>query len=539
MRTRILVVIVAGLLISGALYSVFSRSKPQGASFRTARVDRGPMVSEVSCTGTVNPVMTVKVGAEVTGKIKELFADFNSEVTEGQLIARIDPEPFEARVSQAEADLNVAIANVEIRKAAVERARAELENARSDLAAAAAQTEKARVAVADAKRELARMRSLHESQAIPDRQFEQTEATHDQAVASLDSARAQQEAHKSAIRTREALVKMEQAQLSHAEAQVKHRKAALNDANIELNHTAIHSPVRGVVVSREVDVGETVVARLQTPLLFTIAQDPRKMQVETRVDEADIGRIHVGHAAAFTVDTFPERRFSGVVDQIRKAPHLVQNVVTYTVIVMTDNQDMALLPGMTASVRVVVKRSSSALKVPNSALRFRPRDTSPEAGKAAAPSSGSGSADEDSPEGRLRKLIEELNMDKDQQAKVWSMYKEARGRIKGLMAQGAKPEGIRSARLAERQRMQKGIEALLTDEQKNAYRSLSAKRGSAENKPARVWVESSHNRPVPVDITIGMTDGTSTEVVSGDLKEGQHVIVGMNRATSSDRGLRF
>ncbi|MDQ7785660.1 MAG: efflux RND transporter periplasmic adaptor subunit [Desulfomonilaceae bacterium] len=537
MRTRILVAIAAGLLISGGLYSVFSRSQPRGTSFRTALVERGPMVSEVSCTGTVNPVMTVKVGAEVTGKIKELFADFNSEVAEGQLIARIDPEPFEARVTQSRADLNVAIANVEIRRAAVERARAELENTRSDLVAAAAQTEKARVAASDAKRELTRMRSLHDSQAIPVRRFEQTEAAHDQAVASLNSARAQEASQVSAVRTREALIKMEVAQIKHAQAQVEHRKAALNDATIELAHTSIHSPVRGVVVSREVDVGETVVARLQAPLLFTIARDPRKMQVETRVDEADIGRIRVGQSAVFTVDTFAGRKFPGVVDQIRKAPHLVQNVVTYTVIVLTDNQDMALLPGMTANVRIVVKQSANAVKVPNAALRFRPRDAGTEAVSGRASTSDPGN--EGSPEDRLKRVVETLDMDKDQQAKVWAMYREARERVMGLMAQGSKPDVINEARLAERRRIEKGIEAMLTEDQKGVYRTLSNRRESMENKPGRVWVTDAGGRPVPVDITVGMTDGAFTEVVAGDLKDGRHVIVGMERPTSSDRGLRF
>ncbi|MFH1113308.1 MAG: efflux RND transporter periplasmic adaptor subunit [Pseudomonadota bacterium] len=539
MRTRLVVVVPAVVLIAGGLYAVFSHNQPRAESFRTARVERGPMVSEVSCTGTVNPVMIVKVGAEVTGKIKELLVDFNSEVTEGQLIARIDPEPFEARVSQAQADLNVAVANIEIRKAAVERARAELENAKSDLAAAAALTEKARVAAADAKRELKRMKSLHESRAIPVRQFEQTEAAYDQAAANLDSTRAQQDSQVSAVRTREVLIKMELAQLEHAKAQVEHRKAALGDATIELAHTEIHSPVRGVVVSREVDVGETVVARLQSPLLFTIARDPRKMQVETRVDEADIGRIRVGQEASFTVDTFPSRKFEGVVDQIRKAPHLVQNVVTYTVIVTTDNRDMTLLPGMTASVRIVVKRNPNSLKVPNAALRFRPRTADTEEAKVAASSSGQGSGDEGSPEVRLRKLIEALDMNKDQQAKVWAMHKEARERIMGAMAQGGKPEDILSARQVERRRMEKGIESLLTDGQKTVFRNLAAARAGTDNKPGRVWVIGSNDRPAPVDIVVGMSDGTSTEVVSGDIKDGLPVIVGIERPASSDGGLRF
>jgi HlyD family secretion protein len=358
-------------------------------------------------------------------------------------------------------------------------------------------------------------------------------------VANLDSIRAQQDAHRSAVRTREVLVKMELAQLEHAKAQVKHRKAALSDATIELAHTEILSPVRGVVVSREVDAGETVVARLQSPLLFTIAQDPRKMQVETRVDEADIGRIRVGQDATFTVDTFPTRKFSGLVDQIRKAPHLVQNVVTYTVIVNTDNRDMALLPGMTSSVRIVVKKNPNALKVPNAALRFRPRGTAAGVAKVPDSSSGSLAGGEGSPEERLRKLIEALNMDKDQQAKVWAMFKEARERIVGVMTKGGKPEDIGSVRLAERRRIQKGIESLLTDDQKKVYKKLSTVRASTDNKPSRVWVLGSADRPVPVDITVGMSDGTSTEVVSGNLKEGQQVIIGIERPTSSNGGLRF
>ena len=281
MRKLVMLSAIGIVVLGSGLYYLHARSRHMPTSFRTAPVERGSIVSEVSSTGTVNPVKTVKVGAEVSGKIKELHADFNSEVTEGQLIARIDPEPFEARVGQGKADLKIALADVEIRKAAVERARADLENARSGLESSKAQTEKARVAAADAKREFIRMKSLHESQSISVRQFEQAEANYDQAVAQLHSAEAQREAQTSAIRSRDAALKMELAQLAHAEAQVEHRKAALHDVTIELEHTSIRSPVNGVVISREMDIGQTVVSRMQAPTLFIIAQDLRKMQVET------------------------------------------------------------------------------------------------------------------------------------------------------------------------------------------------------------------------------------------------------------------
>jgi HlyD family secretion protein len=311
---------------------------------------------------------------------------------------------------QSEAELKVAKANVQIKRAAVERARAELENSRSALVVTAAVSEQAEVAAKDTNRELVRMRSLHRTQSIPDRRLEQVEAARDQAVAHFNATRAQQQAQENAIKSREAHLKMEIAQLAHAEAQVEHRLASLKDARIELEHTFIRSPVDGVVISRDVDVGQTVVARFQAPLLFTIAQDLRSMQVESSVDEADIGRILAGRPASFTVDAFPGRKFSGVVDQIRKAPVTVQNVVTYTVIIVTDNTHLVLLPGMTATVRVVVQELNDVLKVPNAALRFRPPETQIASAPGNARGSARGAGETTGAKERLQRMMESLNM---------------------------------------------------------------------------------------------------------------------------------
>ncbi len=532
MRKLLVLTIIGVAVLGSGLYYLQVRSRHSPMSFRTATVKRGPILSVVSSTGTVNPVMTVKVGAEVTGKIKELHADFNSEVTEGQLIARIDPEPFEARVNQGKADLKIALADVEIRKAAVERARADLENARSGLAASTAQSEKARVAAADAKRDLIRKKALHGSQSISVRQFEQAEAAYDEAVAQLNSVEAQREAQISAIRSRDAALKMELAQLTHAEAQVEHRKAALHDVTIELEHTAIRSPVNGVVISREMDIGQTVVSRMQAPTLFAIAQDLRKMQVETSVDEADIGRICVGQPASFTVDAFPGKKFSGVVDQIRKAPNTIHNVVTYTVVLSTNNADLTLLPGMTATVRVMVKKLENTLKVPNSALRFRPPAAGSGSGKASA-TDGAVSARE-----RLERVIKALNMTEAQQAKIRSLYNESKQQVIAQMAMGASAADKQAAIQAARQRMQKAIEGMLTPSQKEKQRYLLAQRRIAERKPGRVWVKSKDGKPKSVDIITGISDGSYTQVVSGDLKEGWEVIVGMSKAPATKNGLR-
>ncbi len=528
MRKLIIVVTICVVVSGSGLYYLHSRTQPASSSYRTAKVERGAVVSEVSCSGTVNPVTTVKVGAEVSGKIRDLFVDFNSEVTEGQLIAQIDPESFEAAVRQGEADLKVAQANVLIRKAAVERAKAELESARSDFAASVAQTEKARVTVVDAKREFVRMKSLHESQSIPDRQLEQVETTYEQASAQHNLTEAQQEASKCTVNTREALLKMEIAQLSYSEAQVEHRKAALATAQIDLEHSSIRSPVNGVVISREVDVGQTVIARLQAPLLFVIAQDLRKMQIEASVDEADIGRIGVGHKATFTVDAYPGRKFTCKVDQIRKAPLEVQNVVTYKVVATADNPDLALLPGMTANVQIVVRHLQDVLKVPNAALRFQPAGT----GSGPAESSagrGADAAGEDSPKERLQQLIEHLNLTKEQQAKVWEAYAEVRNRVMEQMAQGGGPQKLSIAKEAARQRMKAAIASILTPEQKEKQAKLLAGRERSEIKKGKVWITDRNGKPDAVDTIIGVSDGAFTQVVSGNLKEGQLVIVGIER----------
>ena len=529
---KLLVLASIGIAVLGSgLYFVHVRSGHSPMEFRTVPVERGPIVSVVSSTGTLNPVMTVKVGAEVTGKIKELHADFNSEVTVGRLIARIDPEPFEARVSQGEADLKIALADVEIRKASVERARAELENAKSGLAASTAQCEKARVTAADAKRDLVRKKALHESQSIAVRQFEQAEATYNEAVAQVNAVEAQREAQTSAIRSRNAALKMELAQLAHAEAQVEHRKAALNDVTIELEHTAIRSPVNGVVISREMDLGQTVVSRMQAPTLFTIAQDLKKMQVETSVDEADIGRICVGQPASFTVDAFPDKEFSGTVDQVRKAPQTIHNVVTYTVVISTDNSDLSLLPGMTATVRVLVKEYENTLKLPNAALRFRPLAAGSRTGKASPAGGGSVSARE-----RLERLIKALVMTETQRAKIWSLYEEVTQQVIAQMAMGASSADKRAAIRAARQRMQRAIEAMLTPRQKEKQRYLLIQRRVAEKKPGRVWIKGQEGKPRAVDIIIGISDGSYTQVVSGDLKEGGEVIVGIRKDRAGKTG---
>ena len=384
-----LLAVVALLAVAAIAGYLYVRPLARPSPYQTARVARGPLMASVSATGTLNAVITVQVGSQISGQIKELLADFNSQVVKGQVIARIDPDILQAQVNQARAQVQAAQATVLNQRAAVAKTRADLQGSRAALASAHAQTAKALVAVVDGERNLTRQRGLRERALIAQADVDAAQVAYDSAVAQHQASVAQEQAQASAVESATAQLEVAEAQLENARAQVGQSEAALRQAQVNLDHTIIRAPVDGVVVSRNVDVGQTVAASLQAPTLFQIAQDLTKMQVDTNVDEADVGRVRVGQAVTFTVDSFPGQTFAGDVVQVRKAPQVVQNVVTYDVVVSAPNPELTLLPGMTANVRIVTDRRESALKVPNGALRFRPAGAAADVAPPSLPSAGS------------------------------------------------------------------------------------------------------------------------------------------------------
>ena len=301
-------------LLAAALWHWWSND-PVNGHYKTVTIDRGPITALVTATGAVNPVISVQVGSQVSGKIAKLYADFNSVVREGQILASIDQKPYQAKVSQA--------------KAALKSAQAGLAKARNMLV--------------QKTLELNRMAALRKEQFV--------------AQADLDLAR---------TNARDA-----EAQVDVSDAQVDQAKATLASAELDLGYTTIFSPVNGTVVSRNVEEGQTVVASFQTPTLFVLAQDLTHMQVIANVSESDIGGVTEGKSADFRVDAYPRESFHGIVTQVRNAPVSIQNVVTYDVIISVDNPDLKLKPGMTANITIVTARNEDALRAPNAALRFR------------------------------------------------------------------------------------------------------------------------------------------------------------------------
>src|SRR6266849_462712 len=528
---RVVSVVVVAILVGGAVWGYFyAQSRGNVPKFRLVRVERGPLTAAVSATGNLNAVITVQVGSQVSGQIKELLVDFNSIVKKNQVIARIDPDIFVAKVNQAKADLDSSKATVLNQEAQVERARADVENAKAALVESKAQTAKAQVAVVDAKRDFDRKTELFARKLIARSDLDSSQAGHDSAIAQVESAKAHEQALDSGIQSATAQLRVVQAMLVSARAQVDQKIAALKQTQLDLDHTTILAPVDGVVVSRQVDVGQTVAASLQAPILFTIAQDLTKMQVETSVDEADIGRLKLEDRATFTVDAFPGETFSGTVTQIRKAPQVVQNVVTYTVIVAVGNPSGKLMPGMTANVKLVVAQKPSALKVPNAALRFRPAGV--DAGTPSAPAAAGGAASGGPPSAEQirERLVKGLNLTEDQQKKLEPILQESREQLRALQGAPDAERRPKAQKIREAQRAR--IREILTDEQKARYDEMAASAGEARSGTAgRVWIIGPDGKPAPITVTLGLSDGASTEVLRGDVREGQDVIVGSAGAT--------
>ncbi len=354
---------VAVILLAG--YWTFGNR--QAVQYYTAKVEKGDIAQVVQATGTINAVTTVQVGSQVSGNIAQLFADFNSHVKKGQVIAQIDPAIFRAQMQQAQADLENAQANVA-------SLQAQMETQRANVLAAKASVDKAQAQLNDAQLQLQRTQELFAQGIVAAAQRDSAQANYDAALASLHVAQAQ-------YQQAQAVLKATAAQLDQAKAQVEQRRAAAELARVNLEHTTIIAPIDGTVIARNVDVGQTVAASLQAPVLFVIAQDLTKMLVYAKTDESDVGKIKVGATATFRVDSFPRETFHGTVTQVRMNATMIQNVVTYDTIIEFDNPDQKLFPGMTAYVTIPVAWENNVIKVPNGALRFKP-DTSDEERKA-------------------------------------------------------------------------------------------------------------------------------------------------------------
>ncbi len=365
--------LAVGLAIALAVIVELWRMHSQNAiGYETVPVERGLVQASVTATGTLNAVVKVQVGSQVSGNINALYADFNAKVTKGQLVAEIDPQVFQTQVDQAQAALG------SVHSAAITAA-AQVQKANADVSGTVANEESVESILAKDQANALNARNQWQRQDSLFKEGITSQQDHDSAKAALDAAEAQVaadqsqiEASKQTILSAQAQVRVAQAQLSSAQAQERQAQGVFEQAKINLAHTRISAPVDGTVIARRMDVSQPVAASFQAPTIFEIAQDLTKMQLDTNVDESDIGNDTGGQIATFTVDAYPGTTFHGQVSAVRKAPINVQNVVTYDVVITVANPDLKLFPGMTPNARILTTKLDDALKVPNAVLRVRP-----------------------------------------------------------------------------------------------------------------------------------------------------------------------
>ena len=365
--------IAIGLIVAVAVIGELWRMHSQNAiTYETVPLERGLVQTSVTATGTLNAVVDVQVGSQVSGNIKALYADFNTKVTKGQLVALIDPELFQTQVDQAQAALGSAQSAVITAGAQVQKATSDLSGTVASEKSAEAVIAKDRATALNASNQWARLDGLFKQGIFSQEDDDLAKATMDAADAQVAADQAQIDASKQTIQSAQDQVGVTQAQLVSAKNQERQANAVLDQAKINLAHTRITAPVDGTVIARRMDVGQTAAASFAAPTVFEIAQDLTKMQLDTNVDESDVGNITAGQNATFTVDAYPATTFQGQVTDVRKAPIITQNVVTYDVVIAVSNPDLKLFPGMTANARILTTKLDDTLKVPNAVLRLHP-----------------------------------------------------------------------------------------------------------------------------------------------------------------------
>lgn len=494
------VLVALGLAAVALVALVGWRLWPKGDAtpYRTAAVEQGSITRSVSASGVLEPLVTVDVGSQISGLIREVYVDFNDEVRRGQVLAVIDPQTYESRVAQGRAEIEAGTAALATSEANVREAEARLEVARADYN---------------------RKRTLVEQNIYAPSVLEQAEATYKQAQAAVASAKAQ---------------------VAQQRARIGQSRAALQAQQVDLSRTTITSPIDGVVVDRQVEPGQTVAASLQAPVLFKIAQDLSKVEVKISVDEADIGQVQEGQRVRFTVDAFPDDNFTGVVTQVRKQPVTESNVTAYVVMAEAENPQGRLLPGMTANADIILEERPNVLKAPAAALRWTPAGAQtqqvrvPGAGAMAPgfggpPTGGArqGGGQRNAMGGQM--FAQQLGLDAAQQKKAEPILAEMRDKTRAAMGSGDR-EGARKAR----EEALTKLEALLKPDQKPKLAELRARMAAMGGRrgggtsggytPGVVYVLRD-GKPVAVPVQVGATDGSFTEI-RGDLKPGDQVITG-------------
>jgi HlyD family secretion protein len=554
---RLLMLIGAAALAGGAVWYGVGQSRSSATAeiaWRTATVERGSIIAAVSATGTINPTATAIVGSQVSGQVLEILADYNSNVKAGDILARLNAEQTRAKLDGARADLAQARAQLEIQRSQIDKVRADILKLSATRADAMANVKKADATVADAQKTLERQTALNNRQIASEVVLQQARLQSQTQAAVRDQAMAQIRVVDATEQSLAAELKVSQSQMLSIDAQIAQRDAVVRQIEYDIRNSEIRSPVDGIVIQRNIELGQTVAASLQAPTLFLVAQDMTKIEIYANVDEADVGRVKDGQEVTFTVTAFPAREFSGKVKTVRLGSQTLQNVVIYTAIIEVPNTDLALKPGMTATLRIFTERRENVLRLSNAALRWRPPGEQPNATPAqpaampnpfsAAPPAGGPPGGGQGGQGQGRQMLDriamELKLDDQQKKDLEAISREVRQTVAAGGAADT-PEARRERGRMIATQIADRLQPLMKGEQIALFETWRAERAGARaaganGVPGRIYLIDAESKSVLTTVRLGATDGTNTEIISG-IAEGQKAIIGGGvRAKSSGFG---
>ena len=511
--------LAAVVIAAAAIMLLFFTQKGEAPpKFKTAVVERGKISAVVTSTGTVTPLNTVKVGSQISGNIQDLYVDYNSPVKKDQIVAVIDKAVYEAQLEQAKAELQMARTQLLERRKEIVAAQAGIESAEATLS-----SEKA--TLREAQLQYERQVKLIEKKTVSQSAF-------DEALTRRENARGNVEVAKAKVEAAKAQLQSLSAQEEGVQALIAERQAALKLAEVKLNYCTIRSPIDGVVIERSVDVGQTVAASLQSPVLFTIAEDLTRMQLEIDVSEADVGQVKQGQLTEFTVDAYPEKKFNASVRQVRNAPTSIQNVVTYKVIADVNNRQGLLRPGMTANVSIIVAEEDDVLKIPNAALRFRPPGRATEE-KPAQPRSVKQNP-------LYVNAVKALGLDEKQAGEFEKILESAAVKLRESLSNNTDEDDRRQVFRNFRTQALTQLKGILSEDQLPKLAALvhefRGRQGQlSEGRAAQVYIVDADGRLNMLRIRVGITNDSETEVKGGTLKKDDRVVVGLaSLAAESD-----
>ncbi|MDC3015064.1 efflux RND transporter periplasmic adaptor subunit [bacterium] len=521
---KFILLVLAIIIAGGGYYYFFVSNNTEVAttSYEYIKIEKGNIKKTVSATGKIIPTSTLTLSSEISGKIVEINKDFNEQISKGEVLAIFDQNPFTLSVKESQTSVDISKSKLKQKQASLEKAKSELNNSVANKYGAESRLEDSNLYLNKLEENLEERKALFDKKFISKKEFDDTNFDYESAIIQNATIKSEISSLDAIISSRKAQIEIIKAEIEEVEKIIQQSELTLESEKLDLTKTKIVSPIDGFILDRHISVGDVLGAYQKDSIMFTIAETLSNMNIEIFIDESDIGNIQLDQLVEFSTDAFPDRKLNATISQIRYSPIDDQNVITYEVIASFDNPENLLLPGMTANVDIIVQNKEEVLKVKNSALSVK-LNQKPKQNSGGSRWGGGGAS-------QMQEIMAQINMTVDQQNKMRSVYPKL-GKVRGsLEAKNLSPEKIRKEIQLY---IENALVELLTDEQRNKYFSLKE---SLNVKKVYKLVDGSHEQ---IDLVTGLNSGGYTEIIKGEIQEGDEVISKVIVETSEKKALRL